>query len=325
MAAYPKHHKIMIDCNQAIAALDWSKEPQGLYAPIAYALSSGGKRLRMQLVLAGCRLVGGNEQDALPFAEAIEVFHNFTLLHDDVMDRAEVRRGMPTVHIKWNDNTAILSCDQMLIEAYRLLEKVPDTYLPQLLHLFTKTATEICEGQQYDIDFEQRSDVQISDYIEMIRLKTSVLLAAALKGGAIIGGATYGEQDALYNYGIHLGLAFQIQDDLLDCFGDPATFGKAIGGDISCNKKTYLLLSALQQADTHQREALNSWLQLTAPSAEKIESVKALYIATHAREAAEQAIANHTAEALKCLSTLPDNSETRHLEQMARNLAQRKS
>ena len=202
----------MIDCNTAIAALDWSKEPHGLYAPIAYALSSGGKRLRMQLVLAGCRLAGGNEEDALPFAEAIEVFHNFTLLHDDVMDRADVRRGKPTVHVKWNDNTAILSGDQMLIEAYKLLEGVPAQHLPQLLNLFTKTATEICEGQQYDVDFEQRNDVQISDYIEMIRLKTSVLLAAALKGGAIIGGATEAEQEALYNYGIHLGLAFQIQE-----------------------------------------------------------------------------------------------------------------
>ena len=315
----------MIDCNAAIAALDWSKEPHGLYAPIAYALSSGGKRLRMQLVLAGCRLAGGNEQDALPFAEAIEVFHNFTLLHDDVMDRADVRRSKPTVHVKWNDNTAILSGDQMLIEAYKLLEGVPAQHLPQLLNLFTKTATEICEGQQYDVDFEQRNDVQISDYIEMIRLKTSVLLAAALKGGAIIGGATEAEQEALYNYGIHLGLAFQIQDDLLDCFGDPATFGKAIGGDISCNKKTYLLLSALHRANHRQYSELTRWLALTSPSAEKIEAVKALYIATQAREAAEQAIEQHTAEALACLSILPDNHETRHLEQMARSLAQRKS
>lgn len=315
----------MIDCNAAIAALDWSKEPYGLYAPIAYALSSGGKRLRMQLVLAGCRLAGGNEQDALPFAEAIEVFHNFTLLHDDVMDRADVRRGKPTVHVKWNDNTAILSGDQMLIEAYKLLEGVPAQHLPQLLNLFTKTATEICEGQQYDVDFEQRNDVQISDYIEMIRLKTSVLLAAALKGGAIIGGATEAEQEALYNYGIHLGLAFQIQDDLLDCFGDSATFGKAIGGDISCNKKTYLLLSALHRANPRQYSELTRWLALSSPSAEKIEAVKALYIATQAREAAEQAIEQHTAEALACLSILPDNHETRHLEQMARSLAQRKS
>lgn len=315
----------MIDCNQAIASLDWSKEPQGLYAPIAYALSSGGKRLRMQLVLTGCRLAGGDEQEALPFAKAIEVFHNFTLLHDDVMDRANIRRGMQTVHVKWNDNTAILSGDQMLIEAYHLLEGVPTKYLPQLLTLFTRTATEICEGQQYDVDFEQRDDVQISDYIEMIRLKTSVLLAAALKGGAIIGGATEAEQDALYNYGIHLGLAFQIQDDLLDCFGDPATFGKAIGGDISCNKKTYLLLSALQRANDVQQSELKRWLEQSEPSAEKIAAVKSLYIETHAREAAEQAIEDHTAEALACLRVLPDNQETRHLEQMARSLAQRKS
>ena len=313
----------MIDVNEAIAGLDWSKEPQGLYAPIAYALSSGGKRLRMQLVLAGCRLVGGNEQDALPFAEAIEVFHNFTLLHDDVMDRADVRRGKPTVHIKWNDNTAILSGDQMLIEAYRLLEGVPQQHLPQLLRLFTKTATEICEGQQYDVDFEQRDDVQISDYIEMIRLKTSVLLAAALQGGAIIGGANEAEQQALYNYGIHLGLAFQIQDDLLDCFGDPETFGKAIGGDISCNKKTYLLLSARDNADEKQRAELERWLAQTEPSEAKIEAVKQLYVATRAREAAEQAIESHTQEALDCLRALPRNDETARLEQMALSLAKR--
>ena len=313
----------MIDVNEAIAGLDWSKEPQGLYAPIAYALSSGGKRLRMQLVLAGCRLVGGDEQDALPFAEAIEVFHNFTLLHDDVMDRADVRRGKPTVHIKWNDNTAILSGDQMLIEAYRLLEGVPQQHLPQLLRLFTKTATEICEGQQYDVDFEQRDDVQISDYIEMIRLKTSVLLAAALQGGAIIGGANEAQQQALYNYGIHLGLAFQIQDDLLDCFGDPETFGKAIGGDISCNKKTYLLLSARDNADEKQRAELERWLAQTEPSEAKIEAVKLLYVATKAREAAEQAIESHTQEALDCLRALPRNDETARLEQMALSLAKR--
>ena len=315
----------MLDCNAAIAALDWSKEPQGLYAPIAYALSSGGKRLRMQLVLAGCRLVGGNEQDALPFAEAIEVFHNFTLLHDDVMDRADVRRGMPTVHVKWNDNTAILSGDQMLIEAYHLLEGVPTNHLPQLLRLFTKTATEICEGQQYDVDFEQRDDVQIDDYIEMIRLKTSVLLAAALQGGAIIGGATNADQEALYNYGIHLGLAFQIQDDLLDCFGDEQTFGKAIGGDISCNKKTYLMLTALRNADAAQRAEIDRWLVQTKPSAEKISAMKDLFVATHAREAAEQAIARHTEEALQCLKLLPDNAEKEQLKQLAQKLAQRKN
>ena len=315
----------MLDCNAAIAALDWSKEPQGLYAPIAYALSSGGKRLRMQLVLAGCRLVGGNEQDALPFAEAIEVFHNFTLLHDDVMDRADVRRGMPTVHVKWNDNTAILSGDQMLIEAYHLLEGVPTNHLPQLLRLFTKTATEICEGQQYDVDFEQRDDVQIDDYIEMIRLKTSVLLAAALQGGAIIGGATNAEQEALYNYGIHLGLAFQIQDDLLDCFGDEQTFGKAIGGDISCNKKTYLMLTALRNADAAQRAEIERWLAQAEPSAEKIDAMKDLFVTTHAREAAEQAIARHTEEALQCLKLLPDNAEKEQLKQLAQKLAQRKN
>jgi geranylgeranyl diphosphate synthase type II len=211
----------------------------------------------------------------------------------------------------------------MLIEAYHLLEGVPEQYLPQLFRLFTKTATEICEGQQYDVDFEQRDDVQISDYIEMIRLKTSVLLAAALQGGAIIGGATEAQQQALYNYGIHLGLAFQIQDDLLDCFGDSDTFGKAIGGDISCNKKTYLLLSARDNADEKQRAELERWLAQTEPSEAKIEAVKQLYVAIRAREAAEQAIESHTREALDCLRALPRNDETARLEQMALSLAKR--
>lgn len=315
----------MIDCNAAIQALDWSKEPQGLYAPIAYALSSGGKRLRMQLVLAGCRLFGGKEEEALPLAQAIEVFHNFTLLHDDVMDKADVRRGMPTVHLKWNDNTAILSGDQMLIEAYRLLEGVPNQHLPQLLHLFSKTATEVCEGQQYDVDFETRNDVQIDDYIKMIGLKTSVLLAAALQGGAIIGGADEKAQQTIYDFGMHLGLAFQIQDDLLDCFGDETTFGKAIGGDICCNKKTYLMLSALLNANAEQHSQIEHWLEQTTPSAEKIETMKQLYIATHAKQAAEQAIAEHTQAALDCLKSLPYNQDSRLLEQMALSLAQRKN
>ena len=228
----------MIDVNAEIGKLDWSREPQGLYEPIGYTLAAGGKRVRPQLALLATKLFGGNEEDVLPAALALEVFHNFTLLHDDVMDKAQVRRGRPTVHVKWNANTAILSGDQMMIEAYKLLSQVPENKLATTLRLFNQMATEICEGQQYDVDFESREDVTIPEYMEMIRLKTSVLLATALRIGAYIAGATDEQQEQIYNYGIHLCLAFQIQDDMLDCYGDQATFGKAIGGDIAENKKT---------------------------------------------------------------------------------------
>ena len=241
----------MIDINKAIESLDWNKEPRGLYEPIAYTLSAGGKRLRPTLALIAAEaivnggLISGDAiEQTLPAALALEVFHNFTLLHDDVMDRAEVRRGRPTVHVKWNDNTAILSGDQMLIEAYKLLSDVPADKLPQVLKWFNEMATGICEGQQYDVDFEHMSQVSIEDYMQMIEKKTSVLLAYAMKIGGYIAGATPVQQEALYQYGLHIGLAFQIQDDILDVYGDPKTFGKAIGGDICCNKKTLLLITA---------------------------------------------------------------------------------
>ena len=206
-----------LDIEHEIGKLDWSREPKGLYEPIGYALSAGGKRIRPRLALLGALAVGGAEEKVLPAALALEVFHNFTLLHDDVMDKAEVRRGRPTVHIKWNENTAILSGDQMLIEAYKLLGNVPENKLAGVLRLFNKMATEVCEGQQLDVDYEQQEHVTIADYMKMIRLKTSVLLATALQIGAYIADGTEAEQQALYEYGINLGLAFQIQDDYLDC------------------------------------------------------------------------------------------------------------
>ena len=314
----------MLDITQAIASLDWSKEPQGLYAPIAYTLRAGGKRLRPQLALTACRMFGGREEDALPAALALEVFHNFTLLHDDVMDHAEVRRGRETVHVRWNENTAILSGDQMMIEAYRLLSQVPADKLQKTLRWFNEMATEICEGQQYDVDFEQREDVRLEEYIEMIRLKTSVLLANALRTGAYIAGAPDEAQQAIYDCGIHLGLAFQIQDDLLDVYGDPKTFGKAIGGDICCNKKTYLLLTARDCADEVQRTRLAEWLK-HAPGKEKIAGMTALYDEIGVRGIAEQAIAQHTAEALGLLDTLPQNEATDFLRQLANKLENRTS
>lgn len=264
---------------KAIANINWVQEPTGLYQPIDYVLSLGGKRIRPVLTLLACKLFSDDEKQALSTALAVEVFHNFTLLHDDVMDRADTRRGKPTVHKKWNDNTAILSGDAMLIKAYQLLQQAPADKLPVLLDLFSKTAIEVCEGQQYDVDFENDLAVQLPQYIEMIRLKTAVLLAAALKMGAIIGGASQQDADALYHYGINLGLAFQLRDDYLDSFGDPAVFGKKIGGDICCNKKTFLMITALQTASEEQRKELLQWIGCTDATCheQKIKAVLNIY------------------------------------------------
>ncbi len=315
----------MIDINQVIESLDWSKEPKGLYEPIGYTLASGGKRIRPTLALIAAELFGGKENEVLPAALALEVFHNFTLLHDDVMDRAQVRRGRPTVHVKWDDNTAILSGDQMLIEAYRLLSGVPADKLPQVLRWFNDMATGICEGQQYDVDFEHSAQVQLADYMKMIELKTSVLLAYALKIGGYIAGANAAQQEALYQYGLHIGLAFQIQDDILDVYGDPKTFGKAIGGDICCNKKTFLLLTALSKADAASKAELNRWLAISDRDQEKIAAITALYDRLGVRAEAESVMEEHTAFALKQLETLPQNEATERLRQLAEKLVNRKS
>lgn len=289
-----------------------SREPRGLYEPIAYALAAGGKRIRPRLAILAAQLFGAEEQTVLPAAQALEIFHNFTLLHDDVMDHAAVRRGRATVHVKWDENTAILSGDQMLIEAYKCLEQLPEEKLAKVLQLFSKMATEVCEGQQYDIDFEQREDVTIADYMLMIRLKTAVLLATALQIGAYVAGADDAQQQALYEYGIHLGLAFQIQDDLLDCFGDPKTFGKAIGGDIAENKKTFLWLTARDKVG-------ESWSTQVRDMNEVLRDYERLGV----REAAEQAIAVHTRLSLGCLSKLPNNEFSKQLEELANKLLSR--
>jgi len=315
----------MVNIEQEIAKLDWKREPKGLYEPIGYTLESGGKRLRPQLAILASEAFGGKDEDVLPAALALEVFHNFTLLHDDVMDRADVRRGRPTVHVRWNDNTAILSGDQMLIEAYKLLSRVPADKLPEVLRLFNKMGTEICEGQQYDVDFEAKQDTTIDDYLMMIRRKTSVLLATALQIGAYIAGADAQAQDALYQYGINLGLAFQIQDDILDCWGDPATFGKAIGGDITCNKKTYVLLTALHTADPSTRLELEHWLHAVhAPKEDKILAVTGLYNRLGIRQVCEEVVEQYTRKALDCLQDLPSNNATQALRTLAEKLIKRR-
>ncbi|MBQ6984274.1 MAG: polyprenyl synthetase family protein [Paludibacteraceae bacterium] len=321
----------MIDINKEIERLDWSKEPKGLYEPIAYVLASGGKRLRPTLALTAAEVVlngglisGTALDDVLPAALALEVFHNFTLLHDDVMDHSAVRRGKPTVHVQWNQNTAILSGDQMLIEAYKLLERVPADKLPRTLRLFNEMATGVCEGQQLDVDFEHMRQVSIDDYMTMIEKKTSVLIAYAMRIGGYIAGASEAQEKALYEYGLHIGLAFQIQDDILDVYGDPKTFGKAIGGDICCNKKTILLLTALERADAESKAELLQWMMTTDRDAEKIKAVTELYDRLGVREEAESVMEEHTALALAALDRLPQNTATERLRVLAERLVTRK-
>ena len=322
----------MVDINKAIESLKWDKEPKGLYEPIEYTLASGGKRLRPTLALTAAEvivnggLISGNAiDDVLPAALALEVFHNITLVHDDVMDRAELRRGRPAVHVQWNDNTAILSGDQMLIEAYKLLEGVPADKLPQVLRMFNEMATGVCEGQQLDVDFEKMSQVSIDDYMGMIEKKTSVLIAYAMKIGGYIAGASAQQQEALYQYGLHIGLAFQIQDDILDVYGDPKTFGKAIGGDICCNKKTFLLLTAFEHADAESKAELLQWLMATDRNAEKIAAVRDIYDRLGVREVGEAVMEEHTAIALAQLDKLPQNNATEQLRQLAEQLTSRNS
>ena len=322
----------MIDINKEIESLNWEKEPKGLYEPIAYALASGGKRVRPTLALLAAETIsnggllnGSVMDDVVPAALALEIFHNFTLLHDDVMDKAPVRRGRETVHVKWNENTAILSGDQMLIEAYKELAQVPAEKVAGALKMFNEMATGVCEGQQYDVDFEHASQVTIEDYMMMIEKKTSVLLAYAMKIGGYIAGANESQQEALYQYGLHLGLAFQIQDDILDVYGDPKTFGKKVGGDICANKKTFLLLTALESADAESRAELLQWMMATDRDEEKIAAVTEIYNKLGVREAGEVVMEEHTAIALEQLDKLPQNDATETLRELAEKLATRKS
>ncbi len=312
--------------NHQLSSINWSKAPQGLYAPIAYTLEAGGKRVRPTLVLEAAALYDYDLEQVVPAALAIEIFHNFTLLHDDVMDKAPTRRGRDTVHIRWNENTAILSGDQMLIEAYKQLAQVDATKLPHVLNLFNKMGTEICEGQQYDVDFETRNDVTRAEYINMIRLKTSVLLGTSLQIGAYIAGASEADQQALYDFGVHIGLAFQLQDDILDVYGNPETFGKTIGGDILANKKTYMLLTALQEATGETKAELEQWLtNTTTDPSHKIAAVTAIYDQLGIRQICEQVMLDYTNQALADLSKVNVAEEKKQaLQQLANKLLARK-
>ena len=271
--------QLLQQIHEYIGNLSYMREPMGLYDPIEYVLGLGGKRLRPVLMLLAYNLYKEDVTRIFSQAAGIETYHNFTLLHDDLMDKADMRRNKPTVHKKWDENTAILSGDAMLILAYQfMMKKCPLECVERVMEVFGRTALEVCEGQQWDMEFEHRLDVTVDEYIEMIRLKTSVLLAAALKIGAILGGAPEKDAQLLYDFGIKMGLAFQFQDDYLDVYGDPAVFGKKIGGDILCNKKTFMLITALSLAEGEDKETLLNWLRATDYVAEeKIQSVTALY------------------------------------------------
>lgn len=261
----------------ALAAIPYPQQPEGLYEPIRYVLSMGGKRLRPTLTLMAYALYKEDTERALPTAIGLETYHNHTLLHDDLMDKADMRRGKPTVHKKWDENTAILSGDTMLIMAFQHILRTDCHRLPEVLNLAARTMQEICEGQQYDMNFESRSDVREEEYIEMIRLKTSVLLACALKAGALIADAPEEDCEQLYQFGEKIGLAFQLQDDYLDCYGDPAVFGKQIGGDICCAKKTFMLINAFNRANDAQKAELKRLLNDVDERDEKVAGVLALY------------------------------------------------
>lgn len=286
-----KSTQILEKVNAALTMLPYNRKPEDLYEPIRYVLSLGGKRIRPVLMLMGYNLYREDVDSIMMPALGLETYHNYTLLHDDLMDRADVRRGHPTVHKKWNENAAILSGDSMLVLAYQRVAQCNPEMLPKVMELFTETALQIGEGQQYDIDFETRDDVTEAEYIEMIRLKTSVLLACALKMGGLLAGAPSADLEALYDFGEQLGLAFQLQDDYLDVYGDFKVFGKRIGGDILCNKKTYMLINAQLRANSAQRQELESWLAATDFDEEqKISSVTRLYDEIGIPELAQQKI-----------------------------------
>ena len=309
-----------------LAQIQFPEEPEQLYKPILYSMSGGGKRIRPTLLLLACEAFGGDVQQALPAAAAVEMFHNFTLLHDDIMDNAEVRRGKPSVYASWGNNVAILSGDAMMICSYRLLSKVPSEKLASVMEIFTTTALQVCEGQQYDMDFESRQKVSVVEYMHMIELKTSVLLAGAAAIGAVLGDASEEDCRQIYRYALELGLAFQLQDDLLDSYGTQEELGKRIGGDILEGKKTCLMLNAMSRATEEDREVLRStYLDASLSDEQKIERVKAIYDKYDIPHLINQQISLRFDRALSILDSLAIPKErTEHLRVFAQNLMGRK-
>ena len=298
-------HQLQTLIVEAIDGKRYPAEPAELYQPMQYMMNLGGKRLRPALLLMGCDAFGGDIYQAINPAIAIEVFHNFTLMHDDIMDNAPLRRGKTTVHEKWNSSVGILSGDAMLVEGYKLMMQVNEKVLRPVLEIFNDTAIAVCEGQQLDMNFEQLTEVKIEAYINMIRLKTAVVLGGALKIGALIAGANQQDAELIYAFGEDLGIAFQLQDDILDVYGDPEKFGKQVGGDIISNKKTYLLIKALETANADQLQELNYWLQLADFDAvKKVSAVRYLFDRMEIREKAEQEMNRYAQNALQSLKDL---------------------
>lgn len=310
-----------------LSQLDFPQRPASLYDPLRYMLSLGGKRMRPVLVLLANDLFAGKMDQAMPAALGVEVFHNFTLLHDDIMDKAPLRRGKSTVHEKWNGNIAILSGDAMFVKSCQLITKVPATAVPVVMNLFLKTALEVCEGQQLDMDFETRETVDVDEYIEMIKLKTAVLVGACLGIGAHIAGATAEEVKHVYDFGVNLGIAFQLQDDILDVYGDELKFGKQVGGDIIANKKTFLLLSALNKASGETASKLQHWLNYQGDdNLSKVNAIKEIYRTLQVKESAETKMNTLYAEALSHLDALPiDQNRSAALRKLSSMLMLRES
>ena len=313
--------------NEALENKVYDRKPQSLYEPMKYVLSLGGKRIRPVLMLMAYNLYREDVNRIMTNALAIETYHNYTLLHDDLMDRADVRRGKPCVHEVWDDNTAILSGDAMLVLSYQMMAQCDRDKLAQVMDLYTETALQIGEGQQYDMEFESRNDVREEEYIEMIRLKTSVLLACALKLGAILADAPQADADALYAFGEKMGLAFQLQDDYLDVYGDFKVFGKKIGGDILCNKKTFMLINALAKADPEKREELDRWLAATDYVPEdKVKAVTHIYNELDIPQLALEKINAYFEEAKMALESVQVADEKKHyLWELAEQMLGRQS
>lgn len=311
--------------NDYLVQLPYDRRPASLYEPIRYVLSMGGKRIRPVLMLLSYNLFKEDPETILMPACALETYHNYTLLHDDLMDNADLRRGHETVHKKWNANTAILSGDSMLVLAYQRMQQCSSDKMSEVLALFTETALEIGEGQEYDMAFEHRDDVSEEEYIEMIRLKTSVLLACALKIGAILAGASKEDADNLYRFGEQIGLAFQLQDDFLDVYGDTRVFGKAIGGDITSNKKTFMLINALNHANEEQRRQLESWIGATKfDRDEKVAAVTRLYNEIGIDRMAQDKIAYYFEQSRKYLQAVSvDESRKAELAAYAQRMMNR--
>lgn len=311
--------------NTYVSEIPFTRTPEGLYDPVKYVLSLGGKRIRPVLMLMAYNLYKEDVASIYKPATAIEIYHNYTLLHDDLMDRADMRRGKATVHKVWNDNTAILSGDAMLVLAYQYMAQCASPHLKEVMDIFNLTALEICEGQQMDMDFEHRNDVTEEEYLEMIRLKTAVLLAASLKIGAILGGASREDARRLYDFGMHIGVAFQLQDDLLDVYGDPEVFGKKIGGDILCNKKTYMLIKALEHANNEQLSHLTGWItnEMYNPD-EKIASVTELYNQIGVRGVCENKMREYYTRAINSLEAVSVTEDKKsELKKMMKHLMYR--